>query len=115
MSDFTYVPTDEGWLYVAVILDLWSRRVVGWNTSTTMVAALSGSNLPLPAANGPRTYEFSGVYDGQVRTIIRVPAAADSTTPDSGPCKGEQPRGAGSFYCAPLLVSATARLVDTPR
>ena len=40
VSDFTYVPTDEGWLYVAVILDLWSRRVVGWNTSTTMVAAL---------------------------------------------------------------------------
>jgi putative transposase len=40
VSDFTYVQTDEGWLYVAVILDLWSRRVIGWNASTTMAAAL---------------------------------------------------------------------------
>ena len=29
-SDITYVPTDEGWLYLAVVLDLASRRVVGW-------------------------------------------------------------------------------------
>lgn len=29
-SDLTYVPTDEGWLYLAVVLDLGSRRVVGW-------------------------------------------------------------------------------------
>jgi transposase InsO family protein len=29
-GDITYVPTREGWLYVAVLLDLYSRRVVGW-------------------------------------------------------------------------------------
>jgi putative transposase len=29
-ADLTYIPTDEGWLYLAVILDLASRRVVGW-------------------------------------------------------------------------------------
>jgi len=40
VSDFTYVKTDEGWLYVAVILDLWSRRVVGWNASVSLTAAL---------------------------------------------------------------------------
>jgi len=28
-GDVTYIPTDEGWLYLAVILDLFSRRVVG--------------------------------------------------------------------------------------
>ena len=32
--------TAEGWLYVAVILDLWSRRIVGWNASVAMTAAL---------------------------------------------------------------------------
>jgi transposase InsO family protein len=31
----TFVWTDEGWLYLAAILDLFSRRVVGWSTSTT--------------------------------------------------------------------------------
>jgi putative transposase len=30
VTDLTYVPTDEGWLYVAVVLDLFSRKAVGW-------------------------------------------------------------------------------------
>jgi transposase InsO family protein len=29
-SDITYIPTAEGWMYLAVVLDLCSRRVVGW-------------------------------------------------------------------------------------
>jgi putative transposase len=33
VADITYVPTAEGWLYLAVILDLASRRVVGWSTA----------------------------------------------------------------------------------
>jgi putative transposase len=33
VSDMTYLQTGEGWLYLAVILDLYSRRVVGWQTS----------------------------------------------------------------------------------
>ena len=33
VSDITYIWTDEGWLYHAIILDLYSRRVVGWATS----------------------------------------------------------------------------------
>ena len=31
LADFTYIWTAEGWLYVAVVLDLFSRRVVGWS------------------------------------------------------------------------------------
>jgi transposase InsO family protein len=34
-GDVTYIGTDEGWLYLAVILDLFSRRVVGWSVSAT--------------------------------------------------------------------------------
>ena len=40
VNDLTYVWTAEGWLYVAVILDLWSRRVVGWNTGSTLQSGL---------------------------------------------------------------------------
>ena len=29
-ADFTYVPTLEGWLFLAVVVDLFSRRIVGW-------------------------------------------------------------------------------------
>ena len=40
VSDLTYVGTREGWLYVAVILDLWSRRVVGWSAGPTLQSCL---------------------------------------------------------------------------
>jgi putative transposase len=30
LADISYIPTDEGWLYLAVVLDLFSRKVVGW-------------------------------------------------------------------------------------
>jgi putative transposase len=33
-ADYTFVPTRTGWLYVAVVLDLYSRRIVGWAMST---------------------------------------------------------------------------------
>jgi putative transposase len=38
VADFTYIWTAEGWLYVAAVLDLFSRRVVGWSMSATMTA-----------------------------------------------------------------------------
>jgi putative transposase len=40
VADFTYILTGEGWLYVAVVLDLFSRRIVGWSMSATMTAEL---------------------------------------------------------------------------
>jgi len=39
-ADFTYVWTGEGWLFVAVVLDLYSQRVVGWSMQPTMTAQL---------------------------------------------------------------------------
>jgi putative transposase len=40
IADFTYIWTAEGWLYVAAVLDLFSRRVVGWSMSARMTAQL---------------------------------------------------------------------------
>jgi putative transposase len=40
IADFTYIWTAEGWLYVAAVLDLFSRRVVGWSMSASMTAEL---------------------------------------------------------------------------
>ena len=40
IADFTYVWTAEGWLYVAAVVDLFSRRVVGWSMSAAMTAQL---------------------------------------------------------------------------
>ena len=40
VADFTYIWTGEGWLYVAAVIDLFSRRVVGWSMSAAMTAEL---------------------------------------------------------------------------
>lgn len=36
VTDITYIATAEGWLYLAAILDLWSRRVVGWACASSL-------------------------------------------------------------------------------
>ena len=36
LSDVTYIPTREGWLYLAAVLDLYSRAVVGWAMGRTL-------------------------------------------------------------------------------
>lgn len=40
VSDITYIATDEGWLYLAVVVDLYSRLVIGWSMSERMTAVL---------------------------------------------------------------------------
>ena len=40
IADFTYIWTAEGWLYVAAVIYLFSRRVVGWSMSASMTAQL---------------------------------------------------------------------------
>ena len=45
VSDITYIPTREGWLYLAIILDLASRMVVGWSLTRTLDRSLSLSAL----------------------------------------------------------------------
>ena len=39
-ADITYIPTREGWLYLAVVMDLFSRRIVGWSLSASLQATL---------------------------------------------------------------------------
>jgi transposase InsO family protein len=40
-ADITYIPTAEGWLYLAVVIDLCSRKIVGWKTSDSLAADLT--------------------------------------------------------------------------
>jgi putative transposase len=41
VSDITYIATDEGWLYLAVVMDLYSRIVLGWSMSERMTVQLT--------------------------------------------------------------------------
>jgi transposase InsO family protein len=40
LTDITYLETAEGWLYLAALLDLWSRKIVGWSCGPTLHASL---------------------------------------------------------------------------
>ena len=47
VSDFTYLWTSEGWLYLAVVLDLFSRRIVGWSMQSTRETCLVDDALEM--------------------------------------------------------------------
>jgi putative transposase len=44
-ADITYIPTAEGWLYLACVMDLYSRRIVGWSTSEKINSELTCAAL----------------------------------------------------------------------
>jgi transposase InsO family protein len=50
VTDITYIPTTQGWLYLAVILDLYSRAVVGWSMSSNCDEALAENALNMAVA-----------------------------------------------------------------
>lgn len=50
VTDITYIPTMQGWLYLAVILDLYSRAVVGWSMSASCDEALAENALQMAVA-----------------------------------------------------------------
>lgn len=47
LADITYIPTVEGWLYLAAILDLYTRRIVGWAMSERMTSALTANAVQM--------------------------------------------------------------------
>jgi transposase InsO family protein len=53
VADVTYIPTREGWLYLAVVEDLFSRAVVGWSMDATMTSRLVVDALEMALARRP--------------------------------------------------------------
>jgi transposase InsO family protein len=50
VCDITYIPTDQGWLYLAGVMDLCSRRIVGWSMADHMKAELVSDALSMAIA-----------------------------------------------------------------
>ncbi len=47
VADITCIPTDQGWLYLAAVLDLYSRRIVGWSMAEHMRTSMVGDALTM--------------------------------------------------------------------
>jgi putative transposase len=47
LADITYIETDQGWLYLATVMDLYSRKIVGWAMADHLRAGLPlAGNMP---------------------------------------------------------------------
>ena len=58
VADFTYIWTAEGWLYVAAVLDLYSRRIVGWSMQSSMTSQLVADALMMAVWRRVRPMEL---------------------------------------------------------
>jgi putative transposase len=47
VSDITYIPTDQGWLYLAGVMDLYSRKIVGWSMADHMKTELAAEAMKM--------------------------------------------------------------------
>jgi putative transposase len=55
VSDITYIPTCQGWLYLAVVIDLFSRRVIGWSMSQQIDQSLVERAVTMAITQKPAT------------------------------------------------------------
>ena len=76
VTDITYLWTDEGWLYLATVIDLYSRRVVGWAMSERMTAQLVCDALQMALW---RCHKARGV-------IVHSDRGSSTALPSTGPC-----------------------------
>jgi transposase InsO family protein len=62
VGDITFIPTDEGWLFVASVLDVCTRRVVGWSIADHLRAELCSDALTAAAASRGRAFLAGTVF-----------------------------------------------------
>ena len=75
VGDITYIPTRQGWLYLAVVVDLFSRAVIGWQLGGSLHASLvTGLLGPNSNAHGPN--EFLHIPTGKRVTEVVARALA---------------------------------------
>ena len=83
VANFTYLRTAEGWLYVAVVLDLFSHRVVSWSMSAQMTAKFVVDAMLMAIwRRGPSSALLHHSDQGSQYHQRAVPAAAERARRD---------------------------------
>ena len=117
VSDITYLPVEEGWEYLATVMDLYSRRIVGWAMQSTLERSLTLRALEMaiaPAPAGPGADPSFG--PGRPVRLFRLPGrpGAAGDYPEhvpQGELLGQRPHGE---FLRHAQVRAGPRLVPTP-
>ena len=87
-ADITYVRTRRGWLYLALVMDIWSRRIVGWSMSDRMDAGLADEALKMAICLWQAKSQQNGLL--RLSTLADTPLAIFPPSRASGrhPCDG---------------------------
>ena len=100
VTDITYIHTQEGWLYLAAIMDLFSRRIVGWAMEATMdrslvlkaLAMAVGKRQPVPglihhsdrgSQYASQEYRLALAQDGMIPSMSRRACCYDNAAMES--------------------------------
>jgi putative transposase len=79
VTDITYIPTAVGWLYLAAVMDLYSRRIVGWSMANRLTSKLAEDALEMAIAQrqpGPGLVHHSDRGSQYARAEYRMLLAA---------------------------------------
>jgi putative transposase len=71
VSDMTYIRTRSGWLYLAIVLDLYARKVVGWATAPTMPTTLVGLPLKNGSILNPSLFKVGVIYTYLINSCFK--------------------------------------------
>ena len=80
VSDFTYVSTWQGWLYVAFVIDVFARRIVGWRVSSSMRTDFVLDALEQALYD---RHQSARMHWSTIRT--EAPSTSPSSTPSASP------------------------------
>ncbi|MFB9527853.1 IS3 family transposase [Nonomuraea roseola] len=88
-GDITYIPADEGWLYPATVIDIASRRVVGWATADHLRTELggrgSGDGVVAPPSHRVGNFPFGSWLPVDLASIWWTPDLWGSLVPGRSP------------------------------
>jgi hypothetical protein len=101
VADITYIPTRSGFLYLAVVVDVWSRRVVGWS-----MAALTVVSEPLTVVSEPLTVVSEPL------TVVSEPLTVVSPDPSARPSPQDDVAASSALLILILLDRSAGRLGD---
>jgi putative transposase len=101
IADFTYVWTAEGWLYVAGVIDLFSRRVVGWSMSAAMTAQLVTDALMMAIWRRGKPDALLHHSDRGSQGEFK----RSSQHPDEGGCDEHSKAAFGSVWAGAIVVT----------
>jgi putative transposase len=97
LADITYIPTAEGWLYLAVVLDLFSRKIVGWAFAATLESCLVEQAFRMavqdrPTLNGLLHHSDRGSqYAGEAYQQLLVDQQVQASMSRTGNCYDNAP------------------------